>query len=175
MMKHLWILGCFLLYGCGSIPTGLEPVRNFQAERYMGRWYEIKRLNHPYEGGLTNVYADYRQIPDGTIEMTSHGFGVRENRWYSAKYQATFIGSKDIAGLKLSFGGSSARDDYNVLFIDPAYRYAIVTCDDRDGLWILSREPVLDKSILDSLVAKAKTWDFPTEQLMAVEQKSRGR
>ena len=138
----------------------------------MGRWYEIKRLNHPFEGNLTNVYTDYRLTSDGIIEIVSNGYGVRENRWFNAKYKARFISSKDIASLKLSMG-SSENDDYNVLFIDPAYRYAIVTCDDRDGLWILSREPQLDKSILDSLMAKAKGWEFPTERMIYVEQKAK--
>jgi apolipoprotein D and lipocalin family protein len=170
-MKWLSALSGFLLLGCSTIPAGLQPVTSFEVERYMGRWYEIKRLDHPFELNLTNVSADYRLLPNGFIEMVSRGFQVRENRWLTAKSTASFIGSKEVASLKLSFGGS-ADDDYNVLFVDPAYRYAIVTCDDRDGLWILSREPVLDKSILDSLVAKAKVWEFPVENMIYVEQKA---
>lgn len=171
-LKWIWILGGCLLLGCATIPKGLEPVTHFQVERYMGRWYEIRRLDHPYEVNLTNVFADYTLLPNGEIEMISRGFQTRENRWLIAKSTASFIGNKDVASLKLAFDGP-ADDDYNVLFIDSSYRYAIVTCDDCDGLWILSREPVLDKSILDSLVVKAKAWEFPTEQLIQVEQKAK--
>ena len=167
------MLGSFLLLGCSTIPQGLEPVKGFQVERYMGRWYEIMRLNHPYEGGLTNVSADYKLMPDGKVEMVSRGYGVRSKVWMIVKNSATFIVSKDIASLKMSFGGAPADDNYNVLFIDPAYRYAVVACDDRDSLWILSREPQLDKSILDSLIAKAKVWEYPTSQLIYVEQKAK--
>jgi apolipoprotein D and lipocalin family protein len=161
-----------LLLGCATIPVGIQPVTGFEVERYMGRWYEIKRLNHPFESSLTNVFADYRLMPDGTIEMISRGFQSRENRWLTAKSIASFVGNGNVASLKLAFDGA-AIDDYNVLFVDSAYRYAIVTCDDRDGLWILSREPILDKSILDSLVSKAKEWQFPVEKMIYVEQKAK--
>jgi|CXWL01.1.fsa_nt_gi apolipoprotein D and lipocalin family protein len=59
-----------------------------------------------------------------------------------------------------------------VLLINPQYRYALVSEANFDDLWILSREPQLDKSITDNLTAKAKKWGFSTNKLAFVEQKA---
>ena len=34
--------------GCVGVPEGIEPVTGFQVERYMGRWYEVARLDHRF-------------------------------------------------------------------------------------------------------------------------------
>jgi lipocalin len=44
-----------LLAGCAGAPAGVEPVRGFAVERYLGQWYEIARLDHRFERGLEQV------------------------------------------------------------------------------------------------------------------------
>lgn len=170
-MKWFWMLSVFLLLGCATVPEGLEPVTGFEVERYLGKWYEIERLDNRFENGLSNVSADYRMLPNGKIEIINRGFNARRNSWFEAKGLAWLEGSKDVGSFKISsftpFLGS-----YNILVIDPQYRYAMVAGADRDELWILSREPQLDRSIIDSLVAKAKAWGFPTNELVFDEQKA---
>lgn len=168
-MKWLGLLGICLISGCASIAEGLEPVTGFDIQRFMGRWYEIERLNNENEAGLIRVYAEYRLLSDGKIEVLNQGFHPRQNRWIQAKGLAWFEGNKDVGSLKLSFGTPLTKN-YHVLMVDAHYRYAIVAGSDRDGLWILSREPQLDPSILESLVAKAKSLDFPVKNLVVVEQ-----
>ena len=56
----LWIM-TLLLAGCTSLPQGVEPVRPFDASRYLGTWYEIARLDHSFERGLEQVSATYRE------------------------------------------------------------------------------------------------------------------
>lgn len=45
----------------GGPPGGLRVVDNFDLERYEGRWYEIARLDHRFERGLSHVTADHEQ------------------------------------------------------------------------------------------------------------------
>ncbi|WP_375581721.1 lipocalin family protein [Marinobacter adhaerens] len=45
--------------GCTGLPEGIEPVSGFESDRYLGTWYEIARLDHSFERGLTNVRAEY--------------------------------------------------------------------------------------------------------------------
>ena len=49
------------------VPAGIEPVTGFEAQRYMGRWHEIARLDHRFERGMTEVTADYSLNDDGTV------------------------------------------------------------------------------------------------------------
>lgn len=171
-MKSFGLLIILFLSGCATVPEGLVPVTGFDVERYMGKWYEIERLDTPYERGLSNVSAEYRLLPDGKIEVDNRGFNSRRNSWSEVAGRAWFEGrNKDTGSLKISFG-SPLNGTYNILLLDTQYRYAMVAGTDRDGLWILSREPQLDKAIVDSLIAKAKEWGFPTTNLIFVEQKA---
>ncbi|WP_297932252.1 lipocalin family protein [uncultured Alistipes sp.] len=37
-----------------------RTVARFDVARYMGRWYEIARIENRFERGMTDVWADYR-------------------------------------------------------------------------------------------------------------------
>ena len=47
------------LTSCTGLPQGVEPVKDFKMERYLGQWYEIARLDHSFERGLSAVTASY--------------------------------------------------------------------------------------------------------------------
>jgi apolipoprotein D and lipocalin family protein len=167
MMK--WLIGALLLLaGCSGVPKGLHPVADFDAGKYMGHWYEIARLDHSFERGLSNVTADYRKLADGRIEVINRGFDVSKNKWKEVKGVARFQGKPDIASLEVSFFGPF-YGAYNVLVLDPQYRYALVAGPNRDYLWILARNRNLDPVTLATLVRRAREWGFATDGLIYVE------
>ena len=52
------VLATALLGGCASAPEGLQADHaGFQADRYLGTWYEIARLEHSFERGLSKATA----------------------------------------------------------------------------------------------------------------------
>ena len=59
-MKKIIIIFALLAVSCVGIPNGVKPVDHFQVERYLGKWYEIARLDHSFERGLTRVSAEYQ-------------------------------------------------------------------------------------------------------------------
>ena len=68
--KRLRLLAVLaLLSGCTGIPDGVEAVSGFQLDRYLGTWYEIARLDHSFERGLSNVTAEYTLRSDGGIDV----------------------------------------------------------------------------------------------------------
>lgn len=69
MRYHILTLFAALsvLCGCVSNPPDVEPVKPFELSRYAGEWYEVARLDHRFERGLTNVTTDYRPNPTGSI------------------------------------------------------------------------------------------------------------
>ena len=54
------------------------------------------------------------------------------------------------------------------------YRYSMVVGPSRSYLWILSRDRMLDPKIVSELLARAKQWDFDTEELIYVEHNLKG-
>jgi len=73
MLKLILLVALALLAGCTGVPQGLQPVRDFELERYLGTWYEIARLDHPFERGLTDVSATYARRGDGSIDVINRG------------------------------------------------------------------------------------------------------
>ncbi|SEP75479.1 apolipoprotein D and lipocalin family protein [Nitrosomonas ureae] len=59
----------FLLSGCLSIPYNIAPVEGFELDKYLGKWYEIVRLDHSFERGLENVTAEYFLRDDGGVKV----------------------------------------------------------------------------------------------------------
>jgi len=74
-----------LLAGCVSVPENITPVDNFNISQYLGKWYEIARLDHSFERGLTSVSAEYILNPEGGIEVINRGFSKNENKWKETK------------------------------------------------------------------------------------------
>ena len=65
----LWLLACT------GVPEGVDPVTGFDQNRYLGTWYEIARLDHSFEHGLSEVSATYDVNPDGSISFFGPFYG----------------------------------------------------------------------------------------------------
>lgn len=100
--------------------------------------------------------------------MINRGFDSKRNKWKEVKGVARFQGKTDIASLEVSFFGPF-YGVYNVLMLDPLYRYAMVAGPNRNYLWILARDRKPDPDTLAILVGRAQGMGFPTEKLIYVE------
>lgn len=169
MKKLLVLMLAWLLAGCVGVPEGITPVTGFQVDRYLGRWYEIARLDHSFERGLEQVTAEYSPREDGTIRVLNRGYNTNKQQWEEAEGRAKFVGSKDVGQLKVSFFGPF-YGGYNIVELDPNYQYVMIVGNDRDYLWILSRTPQLDAAVQQRLVEKAKSLGFATDKLIYVKQ-----
>lgn len=163
----------FLLAGCAGAPEGVAPVRGFDVERYMGQWHEIARLDHRFERGLEQVTATYALRDDGTVAVLNKGYNVAKGKWEQAEGKAKFVGAKDVGALKVSFFGPF-YGAYNVVELDPDYRYALVVGPNTSYLWILARSPSLPADVTARLVAQAQALGFDTSSLIYVRQCAAG-
>ena len=78
-MKKLSIVLVLFLMGCVGIPENVKPVNNFKLEKYLGKWYEIARLDHSFERGLTRISADYSLRDDGGVRVLNRGYSPKDN------------------------------------------------------------------------------------------------
>lgn len=157
--------------GCAQtrVPKGLQPVSGFDVDRYMGTWYEIARLDHPFERGLTDISAEYARTGN-KVSVINRGFNPEKNVNEVARGRAKFIGPPDVASLKVSFFGPF-YGGYHVIALDKEnYSYAMVAGPNREYLWILSRTPQMDEATYQSLVAQASAMGFDTSGLIVVDQ-----
>ncbi len=157
------------LGGCVGIPEHVTPVEPFDLERYLGRWYEIARLDHSFERGLSRVTADYSLRDDGGMRVVNRGYSAKDDVWKEAEGKAFFVAGPDQGFLKVSFFGPF-YGSYVVVELDrEQYRYALVCGPDKSYLWILARTSEMDLRTRDALIAKAAALGFDTSQLIFVE------
>jgi apolipoprotein D and lipocalin family protein len=159
-----------LLCACvGEPPGGLRVVDDFDLERYEGNWFEIARLDHRFERGLSRVTANYEMQPDNTVRVTNRGFDAQSQQWKEAIGKARFQGSSDIGALKVSFFGPF-YGAYNIVALDQEnYQWALITGPSFNYLWILSRQPTLDQATYQQLIKMAADAGFDTDKLIVVE------
>jgi apolipoprotein D and lipocalin family protein len=163
------VLMAGILAGCTvKVPEGIEPVTGFDAARYMGRWYEIARLDHSFERGMERITAEYALRPDGTVQVTNRGFVTAKGEWKEAAGKAKFVGSPDVGALKVSFFGPF-YGGYNIVDLDPQYQHVLIAGPNRSYLWILSRTPDPPRAEVERLVAKAAALGFDTGALIYVK------
>lgn len=175
MRRLLWL--CLLvvgLSGCYEPPEGLTPVQGVDLDRYLGRWYEIARLDHRFERGLSRVTATYSRNPDGSLRVVNRGFDAADNRWREAVGRAEPLGAPGNGSLKVSFF-RPIYAGYHILALDPDYGHALVSGPDRDYFWILSRTPTLPRTTQDALIARARAMGFATDRLIFVNHMSEPR
>ena len=68
------------IISCTNVPKGLQPVSAFEVDRYMGKWYEIARLDHSFEKNLSNVSAVYSAKENGEILVVNRGYDEKSRR-----------------------------------------------------------------------------------------------
>ncbi|MBM3342008.1 MAG: lipocalin [Betaproteobacteria bacterium] len=173
----LWVNAAMLLAlllglaACSTTaPEGMTAVTPFDINRYQGRWYEIARMDHSFERGLSDVTANYRLKPDGRIEVLNRGYNTRRNAWRQVVGHAVFSGAADRASLKVSFFGPF-HGGYHVVALDQQdYRWAMVVGPSRSYFWILAREKQLPSKIRERLLEKARRLGIDTTALIWVAQ-----
>lgn len=160
------------LTGCLGMPEGVKPVENFDVNRYLGKWYEIARLDHSFERGLTRVSAEYSLRDDGGVKVVNRGFSVKNNQWDEAVGKAYFVDSENIGYLKVSFFGPF-YGSYVVFDLDTQdYQYSFVSGPDSSYLWLLARTPEVPGAVMQRFLDRAQTLGFDIQSLILVEQDS---
>lgn len=168
-MRFVLMVIIIFVSGCVSIPDGIEPVKDFQSNRYLGQWYEIARLDHSFERGLEQVTATYSIREDGGIKVTNRGFDTASQQWQEAEGKAYFVGESNEGHLKVSFFGPF-YGSYIIFDLGKDYEYSLITSSKRSYLWLLSRTPVIDENLKVDLINKMTALGFNTKDLIFVKQ-----
>jgi apolipoprotein D and lipocalin family protein len=155
---------------CASTPVDAVPVTNFEGERYLGKWYEIARLDHSFERGLSEVTATYSRRDDGGIKVENKGCKAAKAKWSDATGKAYFTKGETIGQLKVSFFGPF-YGKYIVFDLDKEdYTHAYISGGSTKYLWLLSRTPEISDERRADFISKSQALGYDTDGLIWVEQ-----
>ena len=170
------LLATLLLTGCLGSPEGVNAINDFDKQRYLGRWYEVARLDHSFERGLSNVTADYSLREDGGLKVINRGYSLEEGAWSEAEGKAYFIDDEQQGHLKVSFFGPF-YGSYIIFeagsFLEKQstdYQYSFVAGNSTDYLWLLARTPTISPLLREHFIQRIAELGFNPEALIFVDQ-----
>ncbi len=169
-MKLLILICSILLSGCTGLPKDVKPINDFEISRYLGKWYEIARLDHSFERGLEKVSAEYSLRDDGGVKVINRGYSKKEQIWREAEGKAYFVGKENVGHLKVSFFGPF-YGSYAIFELDKeSYQYAFIAGNNTSYLWLLAKTPTVDKEVLERFISLSSKLGFNTDELIMVNQ-----
>jgi apolipoprotein D and lipocalin family protein len=174
-LKALCLAGLLSLAACSTAPPeGITAVTPFDVQRYQGKWFEIARMDHSFERGLSQVSATYQVQADGSVQVLNKGFNAAKNEWKEAVGRALFTGNNTVASLKVSFFGPF-YGGYHVVALDQTdYRWALIVGPSRDYVWLLARDRQLPDAVRTQLLEKARQLGLAVDSLIWVDQSGPG-
>jgi apolipoprotein D and lipocalin family protein len=118
---------------------------------------------------LTRVTANYSLRDDGGVRVLNRGYSEKEKTWKEIEGKAYFVQGTDQGYLKVSFFGP-IYGSYIVFEIDHEnYQYSVVCGPNKSYLWILARNPEMERELKDRLITKAAALGFETSKLIFVD------
>lgn len=163
------VIAIFVFRKKQTTPEGVTPVKPFDLNKYLGKWYEIARFDFRFEKNLEQTTAEYSMNDDGSVKVVNRGYNYKTKEWKQATGTAKFVDSNNEGKLKVSFFGPF-YSGYNVMAIDPNYRYALVAGESLDYLWILSREKSIPDDVKQNYLNLAASVGYDTTRLIWVKQ-----
>ncbi|HSN49462.1 MAG TPA: lipocalin family protein [Flavobacterium sp.] len=176
MKKEIMALGSAALLtatlvvmnSCSSIPKGANAIQNFNKEKYLGKWYEIARLDFVFEKNLNNTTAEYSLNEDGSIKVVNRGYNFIKSKNVESVGKAKFANDSNVGKLKVSFFGPF-YSGYNILAIDYDYKYVLVVGENLKYMWLLARDTTMPEFIKEKYLKIAKDLGYDTSALIWVK------
>jgi apolipoprotein D and lipocalin family protein len=160
------ILGFQKTARASNAKAPLETVAFVDLERYLGKWYEIARYPAFFQRNCDAATATYSRRDDGLIGVLNECRRKDdESKFDRIEGKAWVVDTATNAKLKVRFFWPFSGD-YWVIQLGKSYDYAVVSEPSRKYLWILSRTPKLEQTVLDRILSRLQTDGFDTEKLV---------
>ncbi|QQQ00863.1 lipocalin family protein [Lysobacter enzymogenes] len=146
------------------------PVAEFALDRYLGTWHEAAHLPMFFQRNCKDqTTAQYSRLADGSIEVRNR-CRTRSGEIQEAVGRARATARP--AALEVRFAPAwlswvpGIWADYWVVDLDQDYRWAVVGSPSRKYLWVLSREPGMQRALYREIVQRAKDRGYDVDRLV---------
>jgi len=151
-----------------------ETVPYVDIEKFTGDWYVIAVIPTPFEKGAVNGIENYSIRKDGNIQVRytfKKGSPEGEEKimyqkgWiYNTETNADWR-VRPIWPLKLP---------YYILELGTDYNYTVIGTNNYKYLWIMARQPAMDKAVYEEIVKRMGQRGFDTDKIQIMEQRYEG-
>ncbi|HET6431394.1 lipocalin family protein [Dyella sp.] len=144
-------------------PAPMQAVPQLPLERLAGAWHEIARLPSPLQqADDKHITLRFEVLGDGALQVerrsqqrdgTPHIRQAAVRRRHPIEEPGQLEFANVPAWLRWWSGAWSERW---VLALAPGGEWMMLGAPDRDQLWLLAREPTMERNVLETLKAKAR-------------------
>ncbi|MBV8062727.1 MAG: lipocalin family protein [Nevskia sp.] len=157
-----------LLAACAAPATRSPPAASpvVDAHKLLGGWYLVAHVPYAEEPDQLDSSIELRPREDGGLDEIYHYFDGRLMQSVArqrGRYEVV-PGSNNARWIDHSRARSSQME-LSVLYVDPAYRYAVVGESQRHLGWIYARDPLVDPGIYAMLLARLDQQGYDVAQL----------
>lgn len=147
---------------------------SFDIKNYLGTWYSVyeKPIYYGFKNfgysstDCTDTKATYTMNTDGTIEVFNSCVEETEEGGILRTVGGT---ARQIDGGKLEVSFFyEIWSDYQIIYLDENYQYALVGTPSHTGLWFLSRTTDIPKDIYTGMTLVAQDNGFDTSDVYKV-------
>jgi apolipoprotein D and lipocalin family protein len=157
------------LAACGASPLRPQPLALAPAvdpQKLAGQWHLIAHVPYAEEADQPDSSIELRLREDGGYDEIYRYFdgGLMQSvARQRGRYEA-IAGSNHARWIDRS-RAFDTQLDLGVLYVDPAYRYAVVGESQHRLGWIYARDPAIDAGTYASLVARLDQQGYDTARL----------
>lgn len=154
----------------GSKPTKkLKVVSNFDIERFLGTWYLAAYIPPPFHKKMSSASTEYSRSKDGTLKVTNRSYDKKKDKWIVEETAAKFKDSENNGWLVVD-AANPLDENRKIIYLNEDYTQAIVAGLVMRTIWITYRDPHLEMSDINALIARADEFGFKTGKLIRVDQ-----
>jgi len=166
----LTLSGSLLVVGCQAGLPPVETVDYVDLERFMGDWYVIANIPTFIERDAHNAVESYRLDDDGSIATTftfhKDSFDGPRKR-YTPRGFVFDTSSNAVWGMQFVW---PFKGDYRIIHLTDDYSVTVIGRNKRDYVWLMAREPQLDKERFEEAVRVIAAAGYDTSKLQRVPQ-----
>lgn len=158
------------LFGCKTgevLPTSVGEVN---LQRYTGLWFDVASFPARFQKNCFCTTATYTLTDEGTVEVyNSCRKGGAQGKVSGIRGKAFTVKGSNNTKLKVQFFWPF-RADYWIVKLDKDYQWAVVSTPGKNYLWILSRTPVMDEMVYNTIVDSLRAEHYDTGLLHRTPQ-----
>ncbi|MDO5017061.1 MAG: lipocalin family protein [Porphyromonas sp.] len=140
-----------------KIPHGAVPFAPFEPSKFLGKWYELARLDQRHERHLDNTTIEIEPTPDEESELLMiyvNGYNYKKDGWKQLVGLVQFREEPEVAAFDVRYSKTLSQP-LNIIAVEGDYEYALAVGGKTDRCWILSRTPHIPEDVRARLIIEA--------------------
>lgn len=169
MKKIVFILFSTLLFANAPLPVAEVNIKKFS-----GLWYEIARTPNSYQKECVASSVEYKLKKDSTYKVYNRCFkNVIGGELIEYKGTAKPAKGQSMSKIDMTYYYIFTKQ-YRVIHLEKDYSAAVVADKEMKQVWVMSRNPKLQKKKLSKILAKLGR-SMNLKRLIYTPQDAKGR